>query len=230
LVEEVAQSIVGPYHCRVASGFDSQLPPARSRDFWQGVSQAERFFMGLDDVHKALRKLTATLEADGIPYAIAGAMAMNAHGYRRVTVDVDVLLTLDGLASFKARHLGRGWVERFPGSKGLRDTEHNVKIDVLISGDYPGDGKPKPVVFPDPSVAARGEGFRVLPIEVLVELKLASGTTNPDRLKDLADVQELIRHAKLPLELSAALDASVRAKYVEIWHATSRGADDEENP
>ena len=186
--------------------------------------------MGLDDVHKALRKLTATLEADGIPYAIAGAMAMNAHGYRRVTVDVVVLLTLEGLASFKARHLGRGWVERFPGSKGLRDTEHNVKIDVLISGDYAGDGKPKPVIFPDPSVAERGEGFRVLPIEVLVELKLASGTTNPDRLKDLADVQERIRHARLPLELSGALDPSVRAKYVEIWNATSRSEDDEDEP
>jgi hypothetical protein len=49
--------------------------------------------MGLDEVHRALRKLTTALEADGIPYAIVGAMAMNAHGYRRVTVGVDVLLT-----------------------------------------------------------------------------------------------------------------------------------------
>jgi len=70
--------------------------------------------MGLDEVHKALRKLTTTLEEDGIPYAIAGAMAMNAHGYRRVTTDVDVLLTTEGLSLFKKKHLGRGWVERFP--------------------------------------------------------------------------------------------------------------------
>jgi len=34
----------------------------------------------------------------------------------------------------------------------------NVSIDVLLTGDYPGDGKPKPVVFPDPAViATRGE-------------------------------------------------------------------------
>jgi len=183
--------------------------------------------MGLDEVHKALRRLTSTLEADGIPYAIAGAMAMNAHGYRRVTTDVDVLLTREGLAEFKAKHLGLGWVERFPGSKGMRDAELGVKIDVLLAGDYPGDGKPKPVAFPDPSVAVQGDGFRVLGIKDLVELKLASGLTNADRLKDLADVQELIRHASVPVELAADLDPMVRDKFLEIFHATRRGGDDD---
>jgi hypothetical protein len=210
-----------------ARGADRSLPAGSSRAFWDGASFAERFFMGLDEVHKALLRLTTTLEADGIAYAIAGAMAMNAHGYRRVTTDVDVLLTREGLDLFKHKHLGRGWVERFPGSTGMRDAELGVKIDVLIAGDYPGDGKPKPVRFPDPSVAIRGEGFRVLSVRDLVELKLASGMTNPDRLKDLADVQELIRHASLPLDLADALDPMVRAKYAEIWNATRRDAEDE---
>lgn len=184
--------------------------------------------MGLDEVHQALRRLAATLEADGIPYAICGAMAMNAHGYRRVTTDVDVLLTNEGLERFKQKHFGLGWVERFPGSKGFRDTELGVKIDVLISGDYPGDGKPKPVRFPDPSVAVRGDGFHVLGLKDLVELKLASGMTNPDRLKDLADVQELIRHAAIPRELADELDPMVRDKFIEIWSATRRGLDDDD--
>ncbi len=201
--------------------------PDVSRAFWEGASAAERFFMGLDEVHQALRRLTSTLEADGIPYAIVGAMAMNAHGYRRATTDVDVLLTREGLAKFKDAHLGLGWVERFPGSKGLRDTVHGVKIDVLITGDYPGDGKPKSVRFPDPAVAEQREDFRVLSLRDLVEMKLASGLTNADRLKDLADVQELIRHAAIPLELSAELDPMVREKFVEIWHATRRGGEDE---
>jgi len=204
-----------------------RLSPATSRAFWDGAAFAERFFMGLDEVHQALLRLTSTLEADGIPYAIADAMALNAHGYRRVTTDVDVLLTREGLAAFKAKHLGLGWVERFPGSKGMRDTERGVKIDVLLSGDYPGDGKPKPVVFPDPAVAEHGRGFRVLPIKHLVELKLASGITNPDRLKDLADVQELIRHVPLGVELAAELDPFVRDKYVEIWNVTSKTDSDE---
>jgi hypothetical protein len=193
-----------------------------SQRFWRGVAFAERFFMGLDEVHKAMRKLCATLEADRIPYAIAGAMAMNAHGYQRVTTDVDVLLTREGLAAFKARHLGRGWVERFPGSKGMRDTEFNVKIDVLLTGDFPGDGKPKPISFPAPDVAVRGPDIMILPVERLVELKLASGMTNPDRMKDLADVQELIRAANLPAELAQELDPMVRNKYEEIWRVTRR--------
>ncbi|MDP3213235.1 MAG: hypothetical protein Q8S73_03955 [Deltaproteobacteria bacterium] len=157
--------------------------------------------MGTDEVHGAMRRLCQTLEADGIPYAIAGAMALNLWGYRRVTTDVAVLLDAAGLAAFKAKHLGRGYLERFPGSKGVRDTESGVKIDVLLTGDFPGDGLPKEVSFPSPTVAVRGDAVMVLPIRYLVELKLASGLTNPDRLKDLADVQELIRHAALPLEL-----------------------------
>src|ERR1700716_2261383 len=92
--------------------------------------------------------------ADGIPYAILGGMALNAYGYRRVTVDVDVLLTPEGLEAFRARHLGLGYVQLFSGSKSLRDTENGVPIDVVLAGEYPGDGRPKPVAFPDPAVAA----------------------------------------------------------------------------
>ncbi len=204
----------------------ARLEEGDSQRFWEGVAFAERFFMGMDEVHKAMKRLCEALDADGIPYAIAGAMALNAYGYRRVTTDVDVLLTREGLASFKEQHLGRGWVERFPGSKGMRDAEMGVQIDVLITGDYPGDGKPKPVRFPDPSVAVRGEGVSLLPMNVLIELKLASGMTNPGRLKDLADVQELIRAGKLPLEVADALDPMVREKFAEIWRATTSGDED----
>lgn len=199
-------------------GPSSQLTPAQVREFWDGVAFSERFFMGDGEVHKAMRKLAALLEQDGIPYAIAGAMALNVHGYRRVTTDVDVLLTREGLAAFKARHLGLGFVERFAGSKGMRDTEHNVGVDVLISGEYPGDGKPKPIRFPDPSVGVDASGVRVVPLTTLLELKLASGLSAEHRGKDLVDVQELIRLADLPLALADSLDASVREEFVKRWH------------
>jgi hypothetical protein len=188
--------------------------------FWSGVAYAERFFMGDADVQHALRKLARILDEAAIPYAIAGAMALNEYGYRRVTTDVAVLLTREGLDTLKKRVLGLGYVEKFPGSKGLRDTEHNVNVDVLLTGDYPGDGKPKPVRFPDPAaVAERGREVSLLPLPILVELKLASGLSAPHRLKDLADVLELVRAAKLPASLEEQLDPSVRAKFRELWGA-----------
>lgn len=183
--------------------------------------------MGEADVNQALRQLARVLEETEIPYAIAGDMALYQHGLRRVATSVDVLLTREGLAALKARVLGRGYTEKFPGSKGLRDTVHNVNIDVLIAGDYPGDGKPKPVRFPDPAaVAERGRDVARVPLPALVELKLASGISAAHRLKDLADVLELIRAAKLPEELADRLDPSVREKFRELWHA-AQAHDDE---
>lgn len=176
--------------------------------------------MGDADVQRALEKIARLLEEDGIPYAVIGAMALNAYGYRRTTVDVDVLLTREGLEAFKSRHLGLGYVEKFSGSKGLRDTENGVTVDVVLTGDYPGDGLPKPVSFPDPAAAAvRGERVALLPLPRLIELKLASGMTAPHRLKDLADVLEIIRILELPAGLVDELDPFVRDKYRELWQA-----------
>jgi hypothetical protein len=176
--------------------------------------------MGEADVHHTLGKVTGILDREGISYALIGALALNEYGYQRTTVDVDLLLTAEGLAAFKAHHLGRGYLEKFPGSRGVKDTETGVIIDIVLSGDFPGDGKPKPVAFPDPSLAAiRGEKLSLLPLPLLLELKLASGMTAPHRLRDLADVIELIRAAQLSDHFRDQLNPYVRAKYTELWLA-----------
>jgi hypothetical protein len=46
-------------------------------------------------------------------------------------------------------------------------------------------------------------------------------------MTDLADVQELIRAARLPLGVSSQLNPMVQAKYAEIWNATKSAPDDE---
>ena len=192
------------------------------------LETATRFFMGEADVQKAARRIAAALRDIGVPYAIAGGLAVAAHGHLRVTVDVDVLLTPEGLARFKRQWLGRGWVERFTGSRGLRDAELNVRVDVLVTGDFPGDGLPKPVAFPDPSVAAAEiDGTAILTLPALVELKVASGLTSPDRLQDFADVIALVRANRLTLEFAAEIDPYVRDKYCELWgHAQIRRDED----
>ncbi|MBV9947745.1 MAG: hypothetical protein JOZ69_12900, partial [Myxococcales bacterium] len=110
------------------------LDPAGEARLLDGARRATQFFMGHDDVQRALERVAQLLADDGIPYALVGALALNAYGYRRVTVDVDLLLTREGLAAFKERHLGRGYVEKFAGSKGLRDVENGVPIDVVLAG------------------------------------------------------------------------------------------------
>jgi hypothetical protein len=188
------------------------------RNYEVGLENARRYFMGSADVQLAAKRLAAALNDLGIDYAICGALAVTAHGHARMTQDVDVLLTAEGLARFKERWLGRGWVERFPGSKGMRDAEYDIKIDVLLAGDYPGDGKPKPVRFPDPAgVVLDLGGTKTLTLPRLIELKLASGMTALDRPRDLDDVIQLIRVNALAREFAAELDAWVRSKYDELW-------------
>jgi hypothetical protein len=183
-----------------------RLDPKRVEKLFLGVAEADRFFNGEADVQRATWKVAQILEENGIPYAITGGMALNAYGFLRVTNDVDLLLTKAGLESFQAIH--------------PELAEHGVPIDVVLAGEYPGDGKPKPVVFPDPaSVAVRGERVALLPLPRLIELKLASGMTAPHRLKDLADVLEMIRILKLPAGLTEELDPYVQEKYLELWRA-----------
>lgn len=176
--------------------------------------------MGEAEVQKALFKLVGILDAEEIPHAVIGALALNEYGHRRATVDVDVILREEDLQRFKEKYLGRGYTERVAGTGKLLDTEHNVKVDVLSAGRFPGDGQPKPIAFPDPATTAlRGEKFALLPLPRFIELKLASGMTAPHRLHDLADVLNLIRSAGLPESLSEELHPYVRSKFEELWRA-----------
>ena len=188
------------------------------------LRESEAFFMQEGKVHLTLKRLAQALEEESIPYAIVGGMALNLLGFTRETVDVDVLLTPEGLERFHERLVGRGYAPAFAGaSKSFRDAQTHVKVEMLTSGEYPGDGKPKPVAFPDPAVASiERDGYRVIALEKLIELKLASGMTAPHRLRDLADAQDLISVLDLPLDLGEQLDASVRGEYRRLWQAVQQ--------
>lgn len=173
--------------------------------------------MGTSDVHVALARVTQKLEELQIPYAICGGMALNAHGYQRATTDVDVVITAEGLAKFKANALGLGWLEKFPGSRGVKDTQNKVKIDFLVTGGIPGDGTPRGVVFPDPAaVAVDVAGAKYVSLAKLLEMKIASGLS-PARLKDLSDAIELIRANRLGEHFADQLHPCVRARFAELW-------------
>jgi len=178
-------------------------------------------------VHKTLRRITERLAEMKIPYAVAGGMALFFHGLRRFTEDVDILVTRSGLKQLQNRLEGLGYVPLFSGSRSLRDADSGVWIKFLVAGEYPGDGKPKPVAFPDPDEASvEKQGMRLLSLPGLIELKLASGMTSPGRLRDLADVQELIRILHLPEGFAEQLKPFVRDKYHELWTSVQDGSVD----
>lgn len=174
--------------------------------------------MGTSDVHLAMARVVKTLEELGIPYAICGAMAVNVYGLKRATEDVDILLTPEGHAKFKAHALGRGFVEKFAGSRGVKDAATKVPIDFLLTGGIPGDGVARGIVFPDPAaVAIEHAGRRYVSLATLVEMKVASAMTALDRPRDFDDVIRLIRSNELGEHFGDALHPYVRAKYRELW-------------
>jgi len=198
---------IAAYEDRIRASFDSLL------------HELDGFFMQTGSVHKSLRELTRRLDEARIPYAVVGALALGFHGLVRATVDIDILLTPEGLTKFRELNLGLGYVTAFPGAaKSFRDTASGVRIDVITSGEYPGDGLPKPVRFGDPAdVSVELEGIHVVALERFIELKLASGMTAEHRISDLGDVQNLIRAVKLPEELADRLDPSVQPLYRDLW-------------
>jgi len=149
-------------------------------------------------------------------------MALNAHGYVRMTVDLDILVDPAGLAKIHRELEHMGCVARSQGSKLLSHVGTQVRIDFLVAGQFPGDGRPKPVAFPSPEEAVvELDGIRYLTLPNLIELKLASGISNPGRLRDLGDVQEMIRVLKLPSNFADQLNEYVRAKYHELWEGVA---------
>ena len=170
-------------------------------------------------VHDTLRRITGRLRELQIPHAVVGGMAMFAHGFRRFTEDVDVLVTRESMQRVLDELEGLGYVQPAGTTTKLRDTATGVKIEFLITGGFPGDGKQKPVAFPDPAaVAVDIDGISYLGLPTLVEMKLASGMTGGvNRLKDLADVVALIRTLSLPRAFGEQLNPYVRDKFNELW-------------
>src|SRR4051812_49325085 len=83
-------------------------------------------------VHETLRRITARLNELGIPYAVVGGMAMFAHGFRRFTEDVDLLVTREGMNEILQKLEGLGYVQPPGTSTKLRDTNSGVRIEFLI--------------------------------------------------------------------------------------------------
>jgi predicted nucleotidyltransferase len=194
----------------------------------EAYAEGLRFFMGKSLLNNALRSVASDLEAHGIDYIVIGAIALNQHGYRRFTEDIDLLLTKEGLEKFREELIGLAYRPTYEGStKTFGTTAENVPIEIMMASEYPGDGLPKPVKFPDPGENfVVIDGIKTVTLEKLIELKLASGMTAPDRLKDLADVQELIKTKSLDSSFAAKLDPSCKISLLNCRRRFSKPGSD----
>src|SRR5436190_286438 len=124
-------------------------------------------------VREAAVKTADQLNLLGIRYALAGGLAVGAHGYIRATVDVDFLVGEEAfehqgsLVTFKA---------------GVPIEVDGIRIDYLSPASL---GPQVEEVLDHPPMS---EGLAVVPIEVLIYMKLVA-----KRRKDLVDVIELVK-------------------------------------
>ena len=198
----------------------NHLRPTRS--LVDRYAELSRYFIGQGSLNFALAKITRDLKEHGIDYMVIGAVALRAHGYPRFTENINLVLTSEGLEVFHRELIGLGYGPAFPGAKKrLRSTRDGVSIEVMTSGEFPGGREAGSI--PEPSTASiEIDGIRIVTFEKLIDLKLASGMTAPDRLKDLADVQELIKIRDLHKDFAERLDPYVRDKFLELCDAVEK--------
>ena len=176
------------------------------------------FFQKNDPVYQTLRRLAKRLEKAGIPYAVMGAMAVNYHGARRTTDDVDVLLTREGLERFRKELLPKFYKPVEGRTRRFEERKSGVLVDCLVTGLFPGSGKPGPIAFPDPAEASQEiENLRVITLPQLVQLKLAAR-----RYYDFGDVVFLIRVHNLDESFLPQLHPSVHGDFIECLEEKRR--------
>jgi hypothetical protein len=179
-------------------------------DFTERLKEIDMFFQENDPVHQTMRRVAAALEAAQIPYAVVGGMAVNAHGHRRTTGDVDFLMTAKGFAEFRRHFVPQDYEPVPKRTKRFADKANGVTFDILVTGLFPGSGKPGPVAFPDPSAVSEViKNIAVVDLATLVELKLAAR-----RHQDFADVVNLIRVHDLDESFQSRIHPSVRLDFI----------------
>jgi len=186
--------------------------------FRQRLKEIDLFFRREDEVHKTMRRLARRLARAGIPYAIVGGMAVNAHRHERTTKDVDLLLTPAGFKDFSRLFVPKNYRQIAGGPRRFADKVNGKTVDMLVAGLFPGSGKPGPIVYPDPAkVSEEIDKLHVVNLLTLITLKLAAR-----RHQDFADVVNLIEVHGLDETFGTRLHTTLRQDFLECLEEKRR--------
>lgn len=170
---------------------------------------------GTSGLEATLRSAVEVLAQHEVPHLVVGGLAVQEHGYFRVTTDCDLVVpdVMDAVEWLTA-DLSGPFVKQRGCDDTVRDKRNGVLINLLPAGRVLKAGCKVP--FPLPREV--WDEPRFVGLEKLISLKLDSWSGSPHRrLKDKADVIELIQALRLPRGL--AVDEPVRGLYVETWDA-----------
>jgi hypothetical protein len=185
---------------------------------WRGqllhpIDEVRMFFSDHGPVPDTFHRLTKLLAEAGIPHIFVGAMALNAHGFRRSTEDIDLCMRREDLERFKREFVGSVFqpVEGRP--RKFYDPSTQVTFDVLVAGEIAGNTrKQREVRFPDPAEAERIGDAPFVSLPRLVEMKLVTW-----RYQDWADVVNLIRVHTLDEAFANQFNPLVRSAYLQCY-------------
>jgi hypothetical protein len=176
----------------------------------------DRMVLGVERVRDRLLRVSAALDAAGIPYAVAGGNAVAAWvatvdtSAVRNTQDVDILLRRGDLEKAATALQNAGFVRRHvagmeifldgPDAK-ARDAVHVVMAGEKVRPEYA-------TAAPDVTESVKPGGFYVVTLEALVQMKLTSF-----RRKDQVHLLDMLEiglidagwKSRLPPELAARL-------------------------
>lgn len=139
---------------------------------------------------KFFRKAISILEQSGLSYCVIGGVALSFYDYHRSTTDLDVLIEIDSwnrlgviLSSLDVKRIT---------DRRYRISGYDFELEFVRAGEQL---NPNDIIYPNPKEVRKWdtkEHCWVVSLEMLVAMKLYGFTYNRKRLKDGADVQELL--------------------------------------
>jgi hypothetical protein len=174
-----------------------------------------------------VQALDRVLNACDCEAVVGGGWAVWRHGYvGQVTQDIDIALPMVGVDDF-VRTASVSGFDVLPQPAGrwpkLKHRDTGIEVDVLPEGGRPGTAsRPAPTTIPHPRLMGAVCGsLKYISLPALFELKLAAG-----RLRDEADVIELIRENRERLDEVRQHLSSVHAQYAKRFEELRAQADE----